>query len=158
MSQSHPPSDRGIPLLTDVLTPAPEALVATTAPLDIDIAAVLGDIPFDEPETEQTHAAVSPFSTSSQWLPAAAPVDVLSENEHWHQLAQHIQEQVLQQLLGQVNNLLKQQVAEQMALVFEHITQQLTAQIQVNLEEALRQSVQLAVEQKIEKTRMIKRK
>ena len=158
MSQPQPPSDRGIPLLTEVLTPAPEAPAVPMAPLDIDIAAVLGDTPFDEPEPEHRHPAASPFSAPPQWPPAAAPVPVLSENEHWHQLAQDIQEQVLQQLLGQVNSLLKQQVAEQMALAFEHITQQLTAQIQVNLEEALRQSVRLAVEQEIEKTRMIKNK
>lgn len=154
MSNPQPPSDRGIPLLTEVLAPAPEA---PHPPPDIDIAAALGDTPYDEPEPEQRQSLASPFSAPSQW-PSAAPVPVLSEEAHWTQLAQDIKEQVLQQLLGQVNILLKQQVAEQMALAFEHITQQLTAQIQVNLEEALRQSVQLAVEQEIEKTRMIKNK
>lgn len=155
MSNQQPPSDRGIPLLTEVLAPAPQE---PHAPVDIDIAAALGDTPFDEPEPEQQHSPAQPFSASPQWPPAAAPAPLLSEEEHWHQLAQDIKEQVLQQLLGQVNSLLKQQVAEQMALAFEHITQQLTAQIQVNLEEALRQSVQLAVEQEVEKTRMIKNK
>lgn len=149
MSNQQPPSDRNIPLLTEVLA---------HAPLDIDIAAALGDTPYDEPEPEQPQSLASPFSAPPQWPAAAPPAPVLSEEEHWIQLAQDVKEQVLQQLLGQVNILLKQQVAEQMAMAFEHITQQLTAQIQVNLEEALRQSVQLAVEQEVEKTRMIKNK
>jgi hypothetical protein len=134
MSSQQPPSERGIPLLTEVLAPAPAELA------------------------DAIDAAESVASPPAQWPAAAAPAPVMDEEAHWRQLAQDIHEQVLQQLLGQVNSLLQQQVAEQMAIAFEHVTQQLTAQIQVNLEQALQQSVLLAVEQEIEKTRMTQNK
>jgi catalase len=137
MSNYQPPSERGIPLLTEVLAPAPESEA--------------------ESEFQATPAEVS-TQASAQWPAAVAPSPVVDEEERWRQLAQDVQEQVLQQLLGQVNGLFKQQVAEQMAIAFEHVTQQLTAQIQVNLEQALQQSVLLAVEQEIEKTRMTQNK
>jgi hypothetical protein len=138
MSSQQPPSERGIPLLTEVLALAPAELTEA-----VDSA---------------EFAAQEQANTPAQWPAAAAPAPAIDEEAHWRQLAQDIHEQVLQQLLGQVNSLLQQQVAEQMAIAFEHVTQQLTAQIQVNLEQALQQSVRLAVEQEIEKTRMTQNK
>ncbi|HEY4317141.1 MAG TPA: hypothetical protein VGN04_06035 [Herbaspirillum sp.] len=149
MSKPQPPSDRGIPLLTEVLTPQPEAPAPESmTAADADAADNTG---WPDPRRP-------PATATEQWPAAASPAPEYDDEAYWRQLSQDIHEQVLQQLLGQVNSLLKQQVAEQMAIAFEHITQQLTAQIQVNLEQALQQSVQLAVEQEIEKTRMIKNK
>jgi hypothetical protein len=138
---NQPPSDRTIPLLTEVLAPAP-AWPAVTEPATEAI-----------PTLDDTSGQII---ARAPWPAAAAPEPALEAQ--WEQMAQDIQEQVLQQLLGQVNSLLKQQIAEQMAIAFEHVTQQLTAQIQVNLEQALQQSVLLAVQQEIEKTRMTQNK
>jgi hypothetical protein len=141
---NQPPSDRTIPLLTEVLEPAP-AWPAAAAPT-----------PAPAPETFSPSDAFGQIPARAPWPSAAMPAPALEAQ--WAQMAQDIQEQVLQQLLGQVNSLLKQQIAEQMAIAFEQVTQQLTAQIQVNLEQALQQSVLLAVEQEIEKTRMTQNK
>jgi catalase len=148
MSNYPPPSERGIPLLTEVLAPGPESETPESpAESQADFQASQAEVP-----------TAAQGQASAQWPAAVAPAPVIDEEERWRQLAQDIQEQVLQQLLGQVNSLFKQQVAEQMAIAFEHVTQQLTAQIQVNLEQALQQSVLLAVEQEIEKTRMTQNK
>jgi catalase len=148
---SHPqgPGDRGIPLLTEVLAPAP----AEPPPVESAEPVFSEDVAAAWPDPRQPRPPAT-----EQWPAATASASDDDDDAHWRQLSQDIQEQVLQQLLGQVNILLKQQVAEQMAVAFEHITQQLTAQIQVNLEQALQQSVLLAVEQEIEKTRMTKNK
>jgi hypothetical protein len=148
MSNPQGPGDRGIPLLTEVLTPPPEPVAAPESAEPV----------FDNAATTWPDPRQPRPPATEQWPDAAAPAPEYDDDAHWRQLSQDIQEQVLQQLLGQVNSLLKQQVAEQMAIAFEHITQQLTAQIQVNLEQALQQSVLLAVEQEIEKTRMTKNK
>lgn len=140
---NRPPSDAGIPVLTEVLAELPATLPAAAPEFERNAADSQRQIPG------------APWPRASAVLPIAPTPETPGQ---WHQHAQDIEEHVMQQLLGQVNSLLRQQIAEQMATAFEQITGQLTARIQQNLELALRQSVQLAVAQEIEKSKLLKNK
>lgn len=128
---NSPSRDAGIPILTEVISPAAENVFP-----DTDVA---------PPDYEQDASA-----------PAALDPEVFENNaiarldkEEWHRLERRIRERILGQILARVDAMLEQRIRDSLADVLQLAMEGLTEQIRTGLHQSLDDIISRAVSQEI---------
>lgn len=135
-----PPRDAGIPILTEVISPA----AANEFP-DTDIA---------PPELLRSDDA--PALPADQETFENQALERLSK-EDWHRLERRIRERILGQILARVDTMLEQRIRDSLADVLQIAMEGLTEQIRNGLHQGLDEIISRAVSQEITRLQTTKK-
>ncbi|MGV3740984.1 MAG: hypothetical protein ACO1NO_01580 [Burkholderiaceae bacterium] len=129
-----PSRDAGIPILTEVISPA----AANEFP-DTDV------LPAEfEHEASAPAVAEAPDQEAFE-AQAIARLD----KEEWHRLERRIRERILGQILARVDTMLEQRIRDSLADVLQLAMEGLTEQIRTGLHQSLDEIISRAVSQEI---------
>ncbi len=134
-----PPRDAGIPILTEVISPATADEFPNT-----DVA------PPELEQVENMPAFADQATFESQAL------DRLSK-EDWHRLERRIRERILGQILARVDTMLEQRIRDSLADVLQIAIEGLTEQIRSGLQQGLDDIISRAVSQEITRLQTTKK-
>lgn len=132
---NKPPVDAGIPLLTEIISPAPAAPAPASAPLSA-------------PSATQLLAGSTSLAerAAQEW-----------DEETWNRMEQELRERILQQVLKRVDFVLEQRVRDSLADVLQLAVSGLAAEIQEGLHATVKDVVIRAVAQEITKLQSLKK-
>jgi hypothetical protein len=136
---NQPPRDAGIPILTEVISPA----AANDFP-DTDVASL-----------EMLHADDAPVLPDQEIFESQA-IERLNK-EDWHRLERRIRERILGQILAQVDTMLEQRIRDSLADVLQIAMEGLTEQIRTGLHQSLDEIISRAVSQEITRLQTTKK-
>jgi hypothetical protein len=135
-----PPRDAGIPILTEVISPA----AANDFP-DTDVAPPMQE----EVANLPTSPDYEPFENQA--------LSRLSEHD-WQRLERRIRERILRQILARVDSMLEQRIRDSLADVLQIAMEGLTEQIRSGLHQGLDDIISRAISQEITRLQTPKNK
>ena len=137
---NHPMSDAGIPLLTEVITPAvPPPVVQQADATELPRLDRMPDA------TDASPATVDPESPP----PASAAVDGKPDGpidfENWERLERQIRERITARLHAKIDAVVEQRMEEALADLLQIAVESLTSEVRQSLHQAISDTVSQAV-------------